>query len=54
MEVQKFKEWIKEFPELDKLWNKLPLIPKTLFEIQIENYTNEQIQKQCKQKNNPL
>lgn len=48
MEIDKFNEWIKEFPELDELWNKLPLIAKTLFEIQIQNYAVEQVKKNAR------
>ena len=45
MEIDKFSEWLTEFPELDALWNKLPLVPKKLFEIQIQNYAVEQVNK---------
>lgn len=45
MNIDKWSKWISEFPELSALWNKLPLIPKKLFEIQIENFVKEQVAK---------
>lgn len=35
-------EWIKEFPELDRMWHTLPEPAKTLFKIQINNFAKEQ------------
>lgn len=45
IEIDKFNEWIQEFPEINEAWNELPLFIKTIFEAQIQNYAQEQILK---------
>jgi hypothetical protein len=41
-----WNEWMKEFPELDRLWNTIPEPARTLFKIQINNFAKESIEKQ--------
>lgn len=45
IELDKFTDWMQEFPEINEAWNELPVFIKTIFEAQIQNYAQEQILK---------